>query len=167
MSKDGYETELTRIQSKRNLFKFIKTYLTKEANFVSHPEGFWWKRAVFHKRKAIEESFQQFILNNAPQQEQEDFAYEGIFDKNKEPDATPMKGAKRLESNFINGINRSTINGEELKMLHNASNTLINNEQSSDYSKSPHSSNSRQVGISKMKLGICSLLTFRQTNEAK
>lgn len=44
MSKDGYETEISRVQSKRNLFKFIKSYLTKETNFVSHPEEYWWKR---------------------------------------------------------------------------------------------------------------------------
>uniref|UniRef100_A0A7S3J5G7 TLC domain-containing protein n=1 Tax=Euplotes harpa TaxID=151035 RepID=A0A7S3J5G7_9SPIT len=81
MSKDGYETEISRVQSKRNLFKFIKTYMTKETNFVKHPEEYWWKRRVNYRKQEIEESYQQFIMNVAPQQEQEDFAYEGIFDK--------------------------------------------------------------------------------------
>lgn len=44
LSKDGYEPEITRLQSKRNLFKFIKTYFTKEINFVPHPEEFWWRK---------------------------------------------------------------------------------------------------------------------------
>ena len=148
VSKDGYETEISRVQSKRNLFKFIKTYFVKETNFVTHPEEFWWKRSIFHKRKFIEESFQQFILNAGPQQEQEDFAYEGIFDKNDHIDKSPMrmKGA-RVDQNFMNTLNRSNLGLDEYKLPMspmNGSNIILNHEDISD--QSPNSAASNPYG---------------------
>lgn len=150
ISKDGYEKEISRIKSKRNLFNFIKFYMTKGTDSGMHPEDFWWKRAVYHKRKEIEESFQQFILNNAPKQEQEDFAYEGIFDKNNEKENTPSKPKmKRLESNFMVSMNKTNAIMDEYRMTNNASGTLNNHEETSDYSRSPNSSTSRAFAISK------------------
>ena len=82
MSKDGYETEISRLQSKRNLFKFIKTYFIKETDFISDPEEFWWKTNLTHKKHQIRESIKNFIENNQFVQDQnESFAYEGIFDQ--------------------------------------------------------------------------------------
>jgi len=147
LSKDGYEAEISRLQSKRNLFKFIKTYFVRETNFVPHPEEFWWKQSTYNKRKDIEESFQQFILNNAPQQEQEDFAYEGIFDKNNENDKSPMMGiGNRVDNYFKSAMNRSNMVLDEYRMLKNSSNGVINNEEISEQSRSPNSANYRAFG---------------------
>jgi len=147
LSKDGYETEISRLQSKRNLFKFIKTYFVRETNFVPHPEEFWWKQSTYKKQNDIEESFQQFILDNAPQQEQEDFAYEGIFDKNNENDKSPMMGiGNRVDNNFKTAMNRSNMNLDEYRLAKNSSNGIINNDEISEQSRSPNSVNSRAFG---------------------
>lgn len=150
MSKDGYETEVTRVQSKRNLFKFIKSYLVKETNFVAHPEDFWWKRNVIRKQHYIEESFQQYFLNVAPAQEQEDFAYEGIFDK--KTDKSPVKvTSNRMDvSNFINTLNRSKMVDEDNPLRHNASQLVHIQDEVSNHSYSPNSANSNAF-LSKLK----------------
>lgn len=150
MSKDGYEQELTRVQSKRNLFKFIKSYMTKEVNFVAHPEEYWWKRGTQIKRRSIEENFQHLLLDveKAPEQ-QEDFAYEGIFDKkprNQSP--TKMKGSRMDVSNFIGTLNRSNF-FEDKNLRNNVSHVLALNEEPSNQSFSPNSANSFAPGKKK------------------
>lgn len=163
MSKDGYETEVTRVQSKRNLFKFIKSYLVKETNFVPHPEDFWWKRGVTRKRHYIEESFQQYFLNSAPVQEQEDFAYEGIFDKKN--DKSPLKIANnRMDvSNFINTLNRSKMVDEEHPFRHNASQLVHIQDEVSNNSFSPNSANSHAF-LSKMKQRDGKIAIYQKLN---
>lgn len=111
MSRDGFETEISKVQSKRNLFKFIKTYMTKETNFVAHPEEYWWKKRVMYRKQDIEESYRQFLTSAAPQQEQEDFAYEGIFDKKNKKDNSPNKmNRSRIDlSGIFGNLNRSKV----------------------------------------------------------
>ena len=111
MSKDGFEPEISKVQSKRNLFKFIKTYMTKETNFVAHPEEFWWKKRVMYRKQEIEESYRQFLTSAAPIQEQEDFAYEGIFDEKNKKGKSPTKmNRSRIDiSDIFGNLNRSKI----------------------------------------------------------
>ena len=40
MSRDRFETEISKVRSKWNLFKYIKTYIIKETNFVTHLEEY-------------------------------------------------------------------------------------------------------------------------------
>jgi hypothetical protein len=136
MSKDGYETEISRVQSKRNLFKFLKSYFVKETNFITHPEEYWWKIHTSKKQRDIEESFQQFILDTAPQQVQEDFAYEGIFDKKKDVQ-TPQKasGSRMDVSMYFNTMNRSKILKDDYKMVrNNASHIVLAQDDVSEHS---------------------------------
>jgi hypothetical protein len=146
ISKDGYEKEISRVESKRNLFKFIKTYLVKETNFVSNPEEYWLKRKVYHKRKDIEESLQHFILNTAPINEQEEFAYEGIFDQKKDISPLKLKGSRMDLSNFINPLNRSKMVDDDLQFKPNSGNIIHLQEDISNNSISPNSANSNAFG---------------------
>lgn len=136
MSKDGYETEISRIQSKRNLFKFLKSYFVKETNFIAHPEEYWWKSNTIKKQRDIEESFQQFILDTAPQQVQEDFAYEGIFDKKKDVQSPQKPSGSRMDvSMYFNTMNRSKILKDDYKMMrNNASHIVLAQEEVSEHS---------------------------------
>jgi hypothetical protein len=146
VSKDGYEKEISRVESKRNLFKFIKTYLLKETNFVSDPEEYWWKRKVYHKRKDIEESLHQFILNAAPSQEQEEFAYEGIFDQKKKKETVMVKASRKDLFKFINPLNKKRVAAESVQLKTSVSSLIKIQDEVSSRSISPCSRNSNALG---------------------
>ena len=147
MSKDGFETEVSRVQSKRNLFKLIKTFWSKEANFVSQPEEFWWKKQAQNRHEDIEESYRQFLTFVEPQNEQEDFAYEGIFDKKKSPHQVSAKVGSKVDlSGFMGNLNRSKYEDEDKFIRTNVTHQVIQlQEEISNYSNSPNSANSAAV----------------------
>lgn len=67
------------------------------------------KDVWINKRRVIEESFQLLLNDAAPiQAQQEEFAYEGLFDQQKQKDKSPtkLKGSRMDLSNFINPLNR-------------------------------------------------------------
>jgi len=145
MSKDGYEPEITRVQSKRNLFKFIKTYFTKETNFVAHPEEYWWKKQLTFRKQDISDILKKFIENNkGGVMQQEEFAYEGIFDKKEQQERSPIKlnNSRRMDaSNIVGTLNKSKLADEEIHIKHNGSHVIQMQDEISDRSLSPNSAN--------------------------
>ena len=144
VSKDGYEIDISRVQSKRNLARFIKTYLIKETNVPKNKneEEFWWKT----KQKIMRKRFKKLpnIFSNFDN-ENENFDYEGIFDqKEKVVDNAPMKVNKsRMDiTNLYGSMHKGK--DEDFKFKKNSSQILNIQEEVSNHSNSPNSANSHQ-----------------------
>lgn len=100
MSKDGFETLVSRTQSKRNLSNFLDQYMKIETANMSDNEIFWWHTQTIKAEEDLKGRIQKFIENHEVHQHNESFAYEGIFDKKNAKHAVPyIKFEKsRMES---------------------------------------------------------------------
>ena len=83
VSKDGYDTELTRLESKRNFSNFLETYMSLEVAAVKDDDEFWWYKHTSRTKKDLKDRFQKFI--SQVYDTTDNFQYEGIFDKKEEP----------------------------------------------------------------------------------
>lgn len=136
-SKDGFEKDISRIESKRNLFNFICNNKdnTPDALFDYEKDNYNHIGFPIFKRKKFK-NLENIILNFGDDDDN-NFAYEGIFDK-KDPEKKVSNLADRSRmdiSRFMGTFNQSRMYEEGLNM----NNTLHKHANSSMSKFSEHS----------------------------
>jgi hypothetical protein len=80
MSKDGFEREISRIESKRNFFYFIRKNYVGNQSDIHNDENVYWISKIKSREKKLNKQQEMFLAGQF-QDDDDDFAYEGIFDQ--------------------------------------------------------------------------------------
>jgi hypothetical protein len=81
VGKDGFETLIPRMQSKRNLSNFLQYYMPIESENFKQEEDFWWHKKTIKAREELKDRYKRFLDNYDEYYYDSSFMYEGIFDK--------------------------------------------------------------------------------------
>lgn len=141
LSRDGFEKEISRVESKRNLFNFIRQNYLKEIVELDDQEQFHWIARINRANKTYKKRLEMF-LDRKQEDLDEVFAYEGIFDQKEKGNMKPntLADRSRMEASYFMGtFSKSRIHDVDRNM----SNTLNRhgNSQHSMSRNSEHSNN--------------------------
>lgn len=107
-SKDGFEREISRKESKQNLYHFMKKNHSKTLEYFQTDEREYWAARVKKRGKQLIKEYELF-LTQKDQDINENFDYEGIFDKqdsDKKPSAVLDRTRMDL-SRYMGGLSQS------------------------------------------------------------
>jgi hypothetical protein len=110
VSKDGFETVIDRKQSKMNLSNFLLQYMPLDTTEIKDNEASWWHLKTIIATDQLDNRIQKFLETFQLVHNNEEFAYEGIFDRKEESVMSPINkfNKNRLEmSQMITPIDRS------------------------------------------------------------
>ena len=141
VSKDGFETVVSRKQSKRNFAMFMRLFMKGEPSKFKTDEEFWWYTKIIKSQYDLDDRYQKFIENFKLNDHNEEFAYEGIFDKKEKE---KMQNS-RLEASYMYiPLNRSkVIEDNNIKL--NSSNLMMIKDDVSNTGASPISDASNNI----------------------
>lgn len=139
LSRDGFEKEISRVESKRNLFNFIRQNYLKEIVELDDQEQFHWIARINRANKTYKKRLEMF-LDRKQEDLDEVFAYEGIFDQKEKGNMKPntLADRSRMEASYFMGtFSKSRIHDGDRNM-----NNTLNRHGNSQHSMSRNSEHS-------------------------
>lgn len=164
LSKDGWEKDINRGDSKRNLFYFIQHNVISEFDRKGNFEDLFWEKTTRKVAKQMKNRYERFLLNQANEIDK-DFEYEGLFDQKEKKSTKNIGDRSRIDiSNIMGQLSKSRLGDE--------SNMLNKHEKNSIHSfMSKNSDNKKNVGLSFVRKYIklhnfsTTITLFRGTNQ--
>ena len=144
LSKDGFEKEIDRVQSKLNLFYFLKSH-DNDILLQKTYEERYWHLATQKTEQKIDNKYEKFLVDQANEVD-ENFAYEGLFDqenkKNLKKIGTGIDRSRIDVSHIMGPLSKSRIIDEQ-----NFSNILnkTNKNSMNSFSKNSEYSGNMQI----------------------
>lgn len=127
-SKDGFEKDISRIESKRNFFYFIRKNYVGNQSDIHNDENVYWISKIKSREKKLQKQQEMFLAGQF-QDNDDNFAYEGIFDKKETDNRLTNKVDKsRMDISRIasGAFNNSNNNESMLIKTSNSQKTSIN-----------------------------------------